>query len=98
MNAFGNTKTTTIIDKEGSTKTQEKNIVAGEVKLPIRQRYEWKTRVHSQKEEHQAYISFSDELAKDKTMLDPSFRIEHTKLGDANGYYYTVRTYTQLEY
>lgn len=95
---FGNTKTTTIIDKEGSTKTAEKNIVAGDVKLPVRQHYAWKVRVHSQKEEHQAIISFSDELQKDKTMLDPSISWDFTKIGNANGYYYLVKHYTQLEY
>jgi hypothetical protein len=95
---FGNTKTTNILDDKGSTVTLEKNIVNNEVKKPIRQHYEWKTRVHNQIEEHQAYLSFSDELAHDKTMLDPSFRIEKTKIGNDNGYYYVIRAYTQLEY
>lgn len=95
---YGNTQTTVILDNNGSTITSEENIVAGKINRPIRKRYELKVRVHSQQEEHEAYLKFSDDLANDKTKLDPAFRIDKTKLGNENGYYYVVNCYTQLEY
>lgn len=95
---YGAQKTTQVIDDNGSTITTAKNIVNDEVVRPVRQYYEVKTRVHNEREEHEAYIEFSDDLRKDKSMLDPNWRIERSKIGNDNGYYYVVRCWTCLEY
>lgn len=95
---FGTTKTTNVIDSEGSTVTTEQKYVKGKVNDIVRKYYEVKVRVHNQKEEHEAYVAFSEAVSNDKSMLDPAFRIEHTKLGNDNGYYYVVECYTKLEY
>lgn len=95
---FGTTKETNVLDNEGSTVTDIINIRAGEVTLPVRKSYEIKIRVHTQKQEHTEYLKFSDDLNKDVTMLEPSFKIEHPKLGRDNGYYLVVKCFTRLEY
>lgn len=95
---YGAKDTTHVIDDEGSTRTTARNIVNDEIVRPVRQRYEIKTRVHNQREEHEAYLKFSDEFARDRSMLDTYVKIEHSKVGDQNGYYYVVKCYTQLEY
>lgn len=95
---FGTQKTTNLLDDDGSRVTVEENIVAGKVNRPVRKYYEIKTRVHSQKDEHAAYLSFSDEIQHDKSLLDPSWRIENSSLGKEKGFYYVIKCYTQLEY
>lgn len=95
---FGTQKTTKVLDNNGSTITTEEKYVKGKPNNIVRRYYEVKVRVHNQKEEHEAYVSFSDAISKDKSMREPAFRIEHNKLGDESGYYYVVECYTKLEY
>lgn len=95
---FGTTEATKLLDDDGSKETTTENYRAGQVVRPIRKRYEIKTRVHNQKDEQQAYLEFSDELARDKSKLDPVFKIERSNIGDKNGYYYVVSCYSMLEY
>lgn len=89
---------TKLLDDNGSTVTNELNIVKSKSIAPTRKRYEMKYRVNTQKEEHEKMLEFSDELAKNKSMLDPVIRWEHTKLGREHGYYNLVCCYTVLEY
>lgn len=78
-----------------TTEIVQKNVIRGEVKLPVRKRYEERFRVQNQKEELEQYLKFSDEVNNDKTMLDPAWRIERIpKTTD----YYVIRCYTKLEY
>lgn len=77
------------------TEIVQKNVIRGEVKLPVRRRYEERFRVQSQKEELELYLKFSDELDKDRTMLDPDWRIERIPKHDD---YYVIKCYTRLEY
>lgn len=95
---YGTIKTIVILDDNGSTETETINIHKAETIRPVRKSYEIKHRVHNQQEEHQAYLEFSDELQRDKTMLDPCFKLEFTKIGRDNGFYYVVKCYTQLSY
>lgn len=95
---FGTTKATQVIDNEGSTETVIENIHNGDIVKPIRKTFEIKIRVHNQSEEHKAYLEFSDDINRDRTMLDPYFKIEHTKLGNESGFYYCIRCYTTLSY
>ena len=96
--SFGKTKTTQVIDDNGSTKTTERNYMAGEVTKPSREYFEYRHKVQNEKEEHEAYLDFSLSLHNDKTMLDPAFRIERSKIGDKDGYYFVVKCYTRLVY
>lgn len=77
------------------TEIVQKNVIRGEVKLPVRKRYEERFRVESQKEELELYLQFSNELNKDKAMLDPAWRIE--RIPKSNDYY-VVKCFTKLEY
>jgi hypothetical protein len=65
---------------------------------PVRHRFKIREKVTNQREEHEAYVKFSDDLKQDPTMLEPAFEIEHTKAGKDAGYYFVVKCYTKLEY
>lgn len=92
-NRFGKVTETRIDGNK--TESVQKNIIEGEVKLPVRRRYEERFRVSEQKEELELYLKFSDELDKDRSMIDPEWRIERIpKSSD----YYVVKCYTRLEY
>lgn len=95
---FGKIEETRVLDNNGSTIREEVNIRESIPTMPIRKHYEIKKKVYNQEQEHSEYIQFSDDLAKDKTMLDPAFRIEHSVLGDQTGYYFVIWCYTRLEY
>lgn len=95
---YGTATTTQILDENGSTEITTEKYVKGIINKPVRKAYEIKTRVKSQAEEHEAYINFSDSLSRDKSKLEPSFKIERSKIGDDNGYYYVVECYSVLEY
>lgn len=95
---FGTSETTVVIDDNGSTETQSENIRDGAVVLPVRRTYAIKTRVHSRLEEKAVYDKFSLDNETNPKRLDTSFKIERSKIGDLNGFYYTVECYTQLVY
>lgn len=95
---FGTEETTRVIDSNGSTETLVENIRDWETVKPSRRKFAIRKKVTSQAQEFEEYYAFSDELAKDKSKLEPAFRIERSKVGDDNGFYYVVRCYTQLEY
>ncbi len=84
------------------TEIVQRNVIKGEIKLPVRKRYEERFRVGNQKEELELYLKFSDELNKDRSMLDPAWRIEripktNERIPKTNDYY-VVKCYTRLEY
>lgn len=95
---YGSTEVTKITDQEGSSVTATTHFRAGIPNSPVKIRYRIKRKVSNQTEEHEAYLKFSDEHQKDKTMLDPGWDIEHTRHGDENGYYYVIKSYTRLSY
>lgn len=95
---YGKKEITEVLDEEGSKRTQSLNVVKGVASRPVRVRYEIRKRVSSDLEEQEAYFNFSREFNNDKSMLDPAFCIDKSKVGDANGYYYVVCCYTRLEY
>lgn len=95
---YGKEQTTRFLDDQVSTETREENMVNGEIANPVRKHYEIKERVHNQREEHEAYMRFSDEVVHDPHKLDPSFQIRRTAVGDDKGYYLVVHCYTVLEH
>lgn len=95
---YGKQTTTKVLDENGSIQVSIKNYRKGEVVKPVKQTFEIKNRVHNQKEEQEVYLQFSDEVARDRTKLDPHFKLERSKVGDKEGYYYAVACYSKLEY
>jgi hypothetical protein len=97
---FGTIKDTTITDALGSIQTDTIQISMGKPNenIPVRRYVEEKIRVKNQQEEHQAYLDFSDCNLRDKTRLQPEFKVEHTKAGNENGYYLVSCCYTRLIY
>lgn len=95
---FGTETITHITDENGSKVVKEVSYFRSKPNLPIRITVSPRVKVMNQKQEHEEYAKFSDEIAKDTKKLDPCFKIEHTSLGDKNGYYYVVPSYTILQY
>lgn len=95
---FGEVNKTRVLDQDGSTATTQVVYADGEPKMPQRVRYEFRSRVKNEKEEHQEYLDFSNEVAFNLNMLDPVFKLERTKRTMQNGYYYIVKCHTTLEY
>lgn len=93
---YGKERSTTTLDDNGSTQTEERNIVDYQTVNPIRKYYEYRVKVKDKKEEMTEYLKFTDSL--DESKLDPNFKIERSKHGNDNGYYFVVKCYTELEY
>lgn len=93
---FGTIRETRELDDIGSKVTTERKYVNSSINYPVRRFYEYRIKVHSKKEEMTEYIRFTDSL--DESRVDPSWRIEQTIHGKANGYYFIVKNYTTLEY
>jgi hypothetical protein len=93
---YGLQRVTTVIDDNGSTITTETNIRAYKPVKPTRKYSEIRERVKNKKEEMTEYLKFTESM--DEKKLDPSFRIERTREGDAKGYYYIVKAWTEVQY
>lgn len=95
---FGKIKTTKV--EGGLTTHIEANMVNGSTVAPKRVRYEERVRVSNAKEEHEEYLKFSDFVHShsDADLLSPEFRIEYSKQGQKEGYYYIVKCWSCLEY
>lgn len=95
---FGAIKTTEFTDDNGSTVSTEVKYHSGMKAKPVRRYYEIKHKVKDQKEEHEEYLRFSEDIKTDQAKLDPAWKIEHTKQGNEQGYYLVISCYTILEY
>lgn len=91
---YGSERITTTLDAEGSTLTVETKYKEHQVMPPIRKEYQIRIKVKDKKQELEEYLRFSDET-KDK--IDPQFKIEHSAIGNQQGFYYVVKVYTVLE-
>lgn len=95
---FGKIKMTKI---DGNiTSHVETNMVNGAAVTPRRARYEERVRVHNAREEQEEYLRFSDFVHShpNADLLSPEFRIEFSKQGQKEGYYYIVKCWSCLEY
>ena len=91
---FGRIMESRMEDLKGDNiRTTEKNYRDGKVVFPVRERIEERIFVKNQTEEHEEYLKFSDELKRDKTMLDPAWRIEIRNRDDG---YYVIKSYSRL--
>ena len=79
-------------DTDGNKVTMAYPIVNGQA-IEVRKRYEIRVRVNSDKEELEEYIKFRTQT-KDK--LKAEFRIEHTAIGNEQGFYYIVKCWTDV--
>ncbi len=59
----------------------------------IRRHYEMRVRVHSEKEELAEYLRFRDQT---RAMTKVEFRIEHTAIGNEQGFYYVIKCWTDV--
>ena len=91
---FGRIMESRMEDMKGDKiRTTERNYREGKEVFPVRERIEERIFVKNQTEEHEEYLKFSDELRRDKTMLDPVWRIEHRNREDG---YYDIKCYSRL--
>jgi len=93
---YGKQTETKTIDDNGSTIKEVKNIVDYKTISPVRMQYSIREKVKSKKDELTEYLKFSDSL--DDSKLDPAFNIERTTHGSQNGYYFVVKSWTELVY
>jgi hypothetical protein len=93
---YGKEKQTTYLDNNGSTKTVERNYVHGNVKKPIRKRYEIRERVGSKREELAEIIKFYESLKPEH--LDPEIKLKvWSRTAEEQGKWDVVLCYTVLE-
>lgn len=95
---FGKISTTRV---EGNlTSHVETNMVDGTAVAPKRVRYEERVRVKNAREEQEEYLRFSDFIHRHphSNLLTPEFRIEYSRSGQKDGYYYVVKCWSCLEY
>lgn len=97
--AYGAHEETRLLDDQGSVVTTIRDYKDGKVKMPVRHKFTFRIRVHSDAEAKQKYDEFALKLTESPEILNPSWLPkERSKDGDANGYYYVVKSYTVLEY
>lgn len=95
---WGSEELTKIMDDEGSTMTTSVDYKNGQPKVPMRRHYKIRLRVYSRQEERDKYHEFSKELEDNPHMLDAGWHIENSLDGKTGGYYYVIKSYTELCY
>ena len=84
-------------NEKGDYTEIEKNIVEGEVNSPISRTVEERVKVYNREEELLEYQKFSDEVLNNPDILHPAFKIETSRTGKRDGYYFVIKCYTKLE-
>lgn len=87
---YGKQVDTTTLDQEGSKVIEEKTIMDFK-EVDNKQRFEIRVKVHNEKEELSEYLQFR---ADTKDMTHASFNIEHTAIGNKQGFWYVIKVYT----
>lgn len=87
---YGKQVDVTKLDEEGSIVTEEKTIMDFK-EVDNKQRFEIRVKVHDDKEELSEYLQFRTDT---KDMANAEFRIEHTAIGNKQGFYYVIKCYT----
>lgn len=93
---FGAKAKTSVVDEHGSTVTINESVKNGRTVAPIRYNYNFRVRVNSRTDELMAYEEFSSQISEDRGMIDPQWKVERSRLGEENGFYYVVKSYTRL--
>lgn len=89
---YGKVVESTQVDKDGSTIAIETNYQKGQIRYPQYKHYEYRIRVRDPKEEMTEYLRFCEEKAG---MVQTNFHTETSKLGDEEGWYYAVKSWTE---
>lgn len=92
---FGTVVDTTQIDDHGSEVAVERTFKDGTVVPPIRRRYAIRVKVHNDQEELTEQLKFKDEC-KQGHKYDIATRLDRSKVGDSQGFYYFVKCWTEL--
>lgn len=87
---FGKEITTKTLDHNGSVLITTKGY--RDYMSDTTNTYEIRVKVRDEKEELEQYLAFQKEKIGKKY---PQFRIEHTRTGDTEGYYYAVKVWTE---
>lgn len=90
---FGKVVETETLDKEGSTLSTETNYQNGLVRKPRWRHVEYRIRVTNAKEEMIQYLKFCDEKVDKSSSM---WRTENTKAGDAEGWYYCIKSWSEV--
>lgn len=80
----------TKLDEEGSKVIEERTIMDFK-EVDNKQRFEIRVKVHNDKEELAEFLQFRSDT---KDMAHASFNIEHTAIGNKQGFYYVIKVYT----
>ncbi len=89
--------TTRSFDKDGNYTELEENYVAGVVNSPVSRTIEERVKVHTIEDEVREYRKFSEFIKSSEDIVRPAFRIETSRTGKREGYYYVIKCYTKLE-
>lgn len=92
---YGTVVDTTQIDDNGSEMELERTFKDGVVVPPTRRRYAIRVKVHNDQEELTEHLKFKDE-AKQGQKYDIATRLERSRVGDQQGFYYFVKCWTEL--
>ncbi|MBR0403095.1 hypothetical protein IJI55_00885 [Candidatus Saccharibacteria bacterium] len=84
-------------DKNGNYNEIEQNIVEGIVNSPVSKTIEERVKVRNKQEELEEYQKFSDFVKNHPDIVRPAFRLETSRTGKKEGYYFVVKCYTKLE-
>lgn len=96
---YGSVAKTTLMDDGISNITSTTKYRSGLPSRPTKVRYQiYKKIGPTQKDEHDAYLEFSDELAKDDKMFEPATEILTKTDGNGNKNRYFIKSYTRLEF
>ncbi len=85
------------LDKDGNFNEIEENIVEKMVNFPISRTVEIRVKVRSHEEELAEYEKFSEEVRNNPDIVRPSFKLETSRTGNREGYYFVIKCYTKLE-
>lgn len=85
------------LDADGNYIEIEENIVDGTINTPLSRTVEIRIKVHNESEEIEEYRKFSNEVRNNPDIVRPAFKIETSRTGKREGYYFVIKSYTKLE-
>lgn len=88
---YGRVHTIRTLDDEGSTIVEESTVVNYE-ETDTKRHYEMRIRVTTEKEELEQFLQFR---TRTKEMTKAAFLIEHTAIGNKDGFWYVILCWTE---
>ena len=84
-------------DKNGNYNELEQNYVDGEINSPISRTIEERVKIYTLEEELEEYRKFSEFIHSNSDIVRPSFKLDTSRAGKQEGYYFVIKCYTKLE-